>query len=103
TPPSSGLNKTDARLQPVRLGSKLRLFSVLPLTRRWILVNAGQLACRWILKDLIRPLKVFSFISPVLAVPDEVASYREHNDQNKHNELRPWHQLPLLSTIAAVP
>src|ERR1700730_17743134 len=80
-----------------------RLVFVLPLARRRILVDAGQLARRGILEDLVCLLEVPFFRTAVPAVPDEVADDREDNHDNKEDKLHPEVHVALLSMIAAVP
>ena len=106
-----GLNgnlQSQPRSQAIRLlglidRKRLRFVSVLPLARRWILINAGQLARRRILEDLVGGLEVPSSLAAVPPVPDEVAGDREDNHDNKDDKLHPEGQVALLSTIAAVP
>src|ERR1700680_5003217 len=63
------------------------LFFVLPLARGRIFVDAGQLACRGILEDLVRRLEVPYFLSAVAAVPDEVAHDRKYDHERIDDQL----------------
>src|SRR5487761_1327491 len=76
---------------------------VLAFAGRRILVNAGQLARRGVLEDLVRGLEVPLPVTAVPAVPDEVADDREDNHEGKKDNLQSEVHVALRSTIAAVP